>query len=57
MGWRILVNVIRQSMLKLKTHSGFQDLLEGRDVRIVIIRRKQWYPTDVCPRCQEKFAK
>jgi hypothetical protein len=26
MGWRILVNVIRQPMLKLKTHSGFQDL-------------------------------
>ena len=26
MGWRILVNVIRQSMLKLKTHSGFHDL-------------------------------
>ena len=26
MGWRILVNFIRQSMLKLKTHSGFHDL-------------------------------
>jgi len=28
MSWRILVNVIRQSMLKLKTHSfsGFHDL-------------------------------
>jgi hypothetical protein len=26
MGWRILVNLIRQSMLKLKTHSGFHDL-------------------------------
>jgi hypothetical protein len=26
MGWRILVNVIRQPMLKLKTHSGFHDL-------------------------------
>jgi hypothetical protein len=26
MGWRILVNFIRQFMLKLKTHSGFHDL-------------------------------
>ena len=26
MGWRILINFIRQSMLKLKTHSGFHDL-------------------------------
>jgi hypothetical protein len=26
MGWRILVNCIRQTMLKLKTHSGFHDL-------------------------------
>ena len=26
MGWRILVNFIRQPMLKLKTRSGFHDL-------------------------------
>jgi len=26
MGWRILVNFIRQPMLKLKAHSGFHDL-------------------------------
>ena len=26
MGWRILVNFIRQPMLKLPTHSGFHDL-------------------------------
>jgi hypothetical protein len=26
MGWRILVNFIRQPMLKLKTHSDFYDL-------------------------------
>ena len=26
MGWWILVNFIRQPMLKLKTHSGFHDL-------------------------------
>ena len=26
MDWRILVNFIRQSMLKLKTYSGFLDL-------------------------------
>jgi hypothetical protein len=26
MGWRILVNFIRQSILKLKAHSGFHDL-------------------------------
>jgi hypothetical protein len=26
MGWRILVNFIRQPVLKLKTHSGFHDL-------------------------------
>jgi hypothetical protein len=26
MGWRILVNFIGQSMLKLKAHSGFHDL-------------------------------
>jgi hypothetical protein len=26
MGWGILVNCIRQSMLKLKTHYGFHDL-------------------------------
>ena len=26
MGWQILVNFIRQSMLKLKTHSDFHDL-------------------------------
>jgi hypothetical protein len=26
MDWRILVNCIRQSMLKHKTHSGFHDL-------------------------------
>jgi len=26
MGWRILVNFIRQPMLKFKTQSGFHDL-------------------------------
>jgi hypothetical protein len=26
MGWRILVNFIRQLILKLRTHSGFHDL-------------------------------
>ena len=26
MGWQMLVNFIRQPMLKLKTHSGFHDL-------------------------------
>jgi hypothetical protein len=26
MGWRILVNFIRQPLLKLPTHSGFHDL-------------------------------
>jgi hypothetical protein len=26
MEWRILVNFIRQSMLRLPTHSGFRDL-------------------------------
>jgi hypothetical protein len=32
MGWRILVNFIRQSMLKLKTHSGFHDLFLKQSV-------------------------
>jgi hypothetical protein len=51
MSWRILVNFIRQSMLKLKTHSfsGFHDLFlkhsvdkakEGRYVRIFFILYK-----------------
>jgi hypothetical protein len=36
MGWRILVNFICQSMLKLKTHSGFQT---GRhDIAGILLR-------------------
>jgi hypothetical protein len=34
MGWRILVNFIRQSMLKLPTHSGFHDLLLNYTLRV-----------------------
>jgi hypothetical protein len=38
MGWRILLNVIRQSMLKIKTHSGFHNLF---------LNQPPWY--NLCP--------
>jgi len=35
MGWRILVNFIRQPMLKIKTHSDFHDLfLKQRSTKL-----------------------
>jgi hypothetical protein len=45
MGWRILVNFIRQSMLKLKTHSGFHYLflnyiLQGKINKNKVVNRK-----------------
>jgi hypothetical protein len=32
MGWRILVNFIRQLILKLRTHSGFHDLFMSHTI-------------------------
>ena len=37
MGWRILVNFIRQPMLKLKTHSGLVSLAEMRPLQLLLI--------------------
>jgi len=46
MDWRILVNFIRQSILKLPTHSGFHDLFLNYTVGKVLKSNRQIVETE-----------
>jgi hypothetical protein len=41
-GWRILVNVIRKSMLKLTTNFGFHDLFLKYHTNYIILDEYEW---------------